>query len=427
MTTFFIVAAVLLLSVVALVGYPLIRGRESAAEDRTGEVVGLSRERLDELKRQKQGGEISESEYTERVSDLEAQLSDDLHAPGTGGTVPGRGGGRWVGIAAAVFIPMLSGLLYLTLGQPQALTSTSTPTPGARATAGGTAPGSMSASDIDDMVSGLAARLEQNPDDPEGWFMLGRSYMVLERYDDAAKAFSRLRALVGDVPDVLVREATALAMAGGGNLSGEPARLVHQALAEQPDHAQALWMAATHAYQTRNYETALKYYRRVRPLVDGEPRRQVDGMIADLAEKGYGEPIAEDAAPEEDATAAADAGASLQVNVALDSSLQADVDGGDTVFVFARAVNGPPMPLAVVRKTVADLPVTVTLDDSQAMTPQFKLSSFERVTVGARISASGEPIAQPGDLEGASPPLATDTPDTIEVNIDRVVPAGDGN
>lgn len=425
MATFFIVATVLLLIAVALVVYPLIRGRESAAEDRTGEIVGLSRERLDELKQQRQSGEISESEYTERVSDLEAQLSDDLHTPGAGGTGPVRSGGRWVGIAAAVFIPVLSGLLYLTLGQPQALTST--PTPGARDTAGGIAAGDMSASDIDDMVSGLAARLEQNPDDPEGWFMLGRSYMVLERYDDAANAFSRLRALVGNVPDVLVREATALAMAGGGDLSGEPARLVQRALAEQPDHAQALWMAATHAYQTRDYETALKYYRRVRPLVNGEPRRQVDRMLADLAEKGYGDPIAEGDAPAEETVAAVDAGASLQVDVALDPSLQADVDGRDTVFVFARAVNGPPMPLAVVRKTVADLPMTVTLDDSQAMTPQFKLSSFERVTVGARISASGEPVAQPGDLEGESPPLATDTPDTIEVTIDRVVPAGDGD
>lgn len=420
MAVFLIVAALLLATAVALVAYPLIRDRASRAEDPEGDVVRLSRERLDELKQQQHRGEISEAEYAERVKDLEAQLSDDLHAPSSGNTAPVRGGGRWVGVAAVVLIPVLSGLLYLALGQPQALTSTVTSAP-RNTNGGGVAAQDMSPSDIDDMVSGLAARLEQNPNDPEGWFMLGRSYMVLERYDDAVEAFRKLRGLVGDEPDILVREATAIALQSGGSLGGEPAKLIQRALDRRPDHPQALWLAATAAYQARNFETALEYYQRVRPMVSGEQRSQVDDMLRDLAQKGYGEPSAvEDPAPAAEP-------ASMTVNVDLAPAMRSKTEGDETVFVFARAVNGPPMPLAVVRKTVADLPVTVTLDDSQAMTPQFKLSSFERVTVGARISASGEPVAQPGDLEGESPPLATDTPDSVEVTIDRVVPAGDGN
>lgn len=415
MTTFFIAAAALLLMAVALVGYPLIRGRESRPEDPDGEVVGLGRERLAELKQRKRSGEISDEEYAEQVSDVEAQLSDDLHVRDVS-RVAGGSGGRWVGIAAVVFIPVLSGLLYLALGQPRALS------PDARSVASD-APADISPADIDAMVSQLAERLEENPDDAEGWFMLGRSYMMLNRYDEAADAFSRLRALVGDVPEVLVREATALAMTRGGSLTGEPTRLVQRVLEQQPDHPQALWMAATAAYQTGDYGTALEYYRRVEPMVEGEQLQQVRGMIEELALKGDDEQAAAETG--ETAGQPADAGAALQVNVALSPSLQGRAADGDTVFIFARAVDGPPMPLAVVRKTVADLPVTVTLDDSQAMTPQLKLSEFERVTVGARISGSGQPAARPGDLEGESAPLATGTSKTVEVTIDRVVPGGD--
>lgn len=413
MAAFLIVAAALLLTAVALVAYPLIRGRESPAEDQDGEVVGLSRERLEELKQRRGSGDISESEYAEQLSDLETQLADDLQTQGPAGATASRSGGRWMGITAAVFIPVLSGLLYLALGSPQALV------PGAGERAAAPAGDEMQSADMDAMLSRLATRLRDNPDDAEGWFMLGRSYMVLERYDEAAGAFERLRGLVGDEPDILVREATARAMASGGDLSGRPARLIQQALAEHPNHAQALWMAATHAYQSRDYDTALDYYRRVQPMLEGEPRQQVDGMIRELAVQGYGE------SGEQEPAGTADSGASLRVNVVLSPSMRADVDENDTVFVFARAVNGPPMPLAVVRKTVADLPMTVTLDDTQAMTPELRLSEFERVTVSARISRSGQPTAQPGDPEGESPPLPTDTSETVEITIDRVVPGND--
>lgn len=410
MTAFLIVAAVLLLTAVALVAYPLIRGRESPAEDQDGEVVGLSRERLEELKQKRHSGDITESEYAEQLSDLETQLADDLQTQGQAGAPPSRGSGRWMGIAAAVFIPVLSGLLYLALGQPQALT----PDPRSREIAAQ----DLSPSDINTMVSRLAERLRDNPDDAEGWFMLGRSYMVLNRYDEAAEAFERLRALVGDAPDILVREATARAMARGGDLSGEPARLVQHALAEQPNHAQALWMAATAAHQTGDHDTALEYYRRVEPQLEGEPLQQVRGMIQELT-ANRSETAAD--APDK---AADEAAASLRVNVSLAPALQANADDGDTVFIFARAVDGPAMPLAVVRKTVADLPLTVTLDDTQAMMPQLKLSEHARVTVAARISGSGDVAARPGDLEGESGPVATHTGEAVEVTIDRIVPEG---
>lgn len=412
MIGFFSAATALLLTVLALVAVPLLRARHRLDEDRQGDVVALGRERLEELRRRKESGDISDAEYEAQVGDLEAQLADDLQSQARTGATPGRRGGRWAGIAVVVFIPVLSGLLYLSLGTPQALR------PGATERAA--APDEITPENIDAMVSRLAQRLRENPDDAEGWFMLARSYMVLKRYQDAADAFRRLRGLVGDRPEVLVREATALAMAGGGDLSGEPRQLIQQALAEAPENPQALWMAATAAYQDGDHATALEYYRRVEPLLEGEPLKQVQGMIEQLTAENEAAAAAAPADPSQQAVAV------LRVSVSLDPSLQSQVAAGDSLFVFAKAVDGPAMPLAVVRKRAADLPLTVRLDDTQAMMPQLRISEYEQVTVGARISGSGSVAAAPGDLEGEAGPVATDGSEPLTVTIDRVVPPDGG-
>jgi len=424
MIGFFIVATLLLLAALALVVYPLLRGQDSGREDRRGDVIGLSRDRLEELKEKRQGGEISEAEYRDRVADLEAQLADDLHSQDSdqdsdqetaSSAAPGatRRGGQWLGFAVIAFVPVLAGLLYLTLGTPRALV-TDTRTPVSAGSEG------QHPTDVESMVAGLAERLDDNPDDEQGWFMLGRSYMQLNRYGEAAEAFARLRELVGDAPNVLINQASAVAMANGGSLAGQPRELIQLALEQQPDHPQALWMAATAAHQAADFDTALAYYRRAEPLLQGELKQQVQARIAELSGEEKSGRTA-DAAPAGDPATEAAATTSLQVSVDLDPALRERAGDGETVFIFARAVNGPPMPLAVVRKTVADLPVTVTLDETQAMMPQLTLANFDRVLVGARISNSGQPIAQPGDLEGESEPVPTDSPETIAVTIDRVV------
>jgi cytochrome c-type biogenesis protein CcmH len=415
---FFLAATLLLLASLALLVYPVLHGRERGAEDRRGDAVALGRERLEALKRGKAAGEIDDAEYDEQVRDLEAQLADDLHAQPSPGPAPGRPGGAWIGIAVVVFIPVLSGLLYLALGQPRALS------PAETIVSGGTGADGDQPLDVNAMVARLADRLKQNPDDAEGWFMLGRSYMVFNRYQEAADVFARVRRLGGNVPDVLVRQADAIAMTQGGSLAGEPVRLVQNALRQDPDHVQALWMAANGAYQSGDYPAALDYYRKVEPMLDGNSRQQVQGMIDELVRRGYDQAGAGASAPEAPMTPrpANGAGPSLKVHVALSPSLQDSASDQDTVYVFAKAVDGPPIPLAVVRKTVTELPLTVTLDDSQAMMPQLSLSRFEQVTVGARVSNSGRPTPQPGDLEGESPPVSSDTSQPVNVVIDRVVP-----
>ena len=140
------------------------------------------------------------------------------------------------------------------------------------------------------------------------------------------------------------------------------------------------------------------------------------GSGAASATRGAAEP-----APAADPVVA-DGAPGLTVNVILADRLAAGLDGSETLFVFARAAGGPPMPLAVARKRVSDLPLTVTLDDSMAMAPGMKLSNFDRVVVGARISASGTATAGSGDLQGFSQPVPVAGGATVNVAITEQVP-----
>ena len=120
--------------------------------------------------------------------------------------------------------------------------------------------------------------------------------------------------------------------------------------------------------------------------------------------------------------APAAAAAAIQVNVSLDPQLAAQAQPDDTVFIFARAAQGPRMPLAIVRKQVRDLPLSVSLDDSLAMSPAMVLSKFTEVTVGARISRSGNAMPQSGDLQGSKSPVVVGKDSNVEITIDSRVP-----
>jgi len=127
-------------------------------------------------------------------------------------------------------------------------------------------------------------------------------------------------------------------------------------------------------------------------------------------------------APEASSTTVADTNSGITVEVALAPELAERAAPDATVFVYAKAAAGPPMPLAVQRVTVADLPLTLTLDDSMAMMPAMRLSGFPEVVVGARVSASGQAMPQPGDIEGETGPIASSTATPVRVRIDSIRP-----
>jgi len=261
--------------------------------------------------------------------------------------------------------------------------------------------------------------------------MLGRSYLTLERYPEAAEAMRKANELQPDNPDLMVSYAQALALASGGDFTGQPAELVAKVLELQPDNPQGLFLAGVSSFQQGQLEQAVVHWRRVLTMQQpgSEDAKLLESYIGRattlLAEQGKAPPaeVAAPAGAAEPAAGEAASAASLTVQVSLAPELAEKVKPTDTVFVFAVAANGPRMPLAIQRLTVAELPTTVNLDDTMAMMPAMKLSNFPQVTVGARVSFSGQAIAQSGDLEGrVTPVTVADAADPIPVVISTPVP-----
>jgi len=292
-------------------------------------------------------------------------------------------------MAVALALPVAALLLYLAVGNPAALA------PGAAAGDGH----GIARDQIEGMVERLAARMKEKPEDAEGWAMLGRSYAVLDRYAEAAVAYAN--AVKRSEPDaqLLADYADALAMAQGRNLRGEPERLIAQALKVDPRNVKALLLAGTVAFQDKKFKDAIAYWERILKVVPP------DSDIADSARDSIADARALAGMPKAPPPAKPDAAAvaaTVSGTVRLSPGIAAKASPDDTVFIFARPAEGPRMPLAVMRKRVRDLPTAFTLDDSMAMTPAARLSNHAQVVVGARVSRSGSPAAQPGDFEGMS-------------------------
>jgi cytochrome c-type biogenesis protein CcmH len=267
------------------------------------------------------------------------------------------------------------------------------------------------------MVERLAQRLQNRPDDAEGWAMLGRSYRVLGRNAEAAEAFARAGKVVAADPRLLVDYAESLALIHDGNLQGKPAELIARALELDPGNPLALMLSGAVAFQREDYRGAIAQWEKVQGRLEpgSEEARAVGDSIAKARELAAVQPSPKPAAGK---VAAA---AKVAGTVRLADALAAKAAPTDTVFVFARAAGGPGAPLAVMRRQVKDLPLAFALDDSMAMSPDRKLSGAQEVVIGARISRSGNPRAQAGDLEGVSKPVKVGA-SGVAVVIDTAVP-----
>ncbi len=395
MITFWVVSAMLMAGALLFVVPPLLGGRVRLTGIADHQVANLTvlRDQLRELANEHESGEISEAQYRKARSELEQRVleeSDAQQAALAAGRPP------FALIAAVVLlVPAISIPLYLYFGSPEALNPAAL---AARAAAEGEGH-SLTKEQVEAMVEKLAARLRENPQDTEGWIMLARTYNALGRYEQAAEAFRTLTRLLPADAQLLADYADTLAMARGRQLSGEPESIIARALELDARNIKALALAGTAAFERGDYAGAIDYWQRIQGQVppDSPTARSVAGSIAEARNRMGGSAGTE--------TVAAAAGATVSGSVRLDDSIRGKVTPQDTVFVFARAVQGPRMPLAIVRKKVADLPFRFTLDDSMAMAPSARLSGFPQVVVGARVSRTGNAMPQPGDIEVFSPAL----------------------
>lgn len=401
MSWFVVIGGVLLLAIVAGLLVPLVRGTKTEDEGAVAlRALNLSilREQRADLDRDLAEGRLAQSAYDEARQELERRALDD--AAGSASAAVVQSGGRKVAMAAgiAVLFPAAVFALYAYLGTPEAVTGKPV------ASAGTAGEHALSPDQISAMVEKLALRLQENPNDGQGWLMLGRSYAVLGRYPESAAAFSRAMTLLPPDAQHYADFADIAAMAQGRSLSGEPERLVRKALEIDPSNIKALALAGTIAFDRQDYALAIREWRKVQALVpaDSPVFAGIQGSIVDAENRMA---IAGQQAAKVEAPVAA-AGAKVAGVVEIDPKLRAEVGPGDTLFVFARAVDGPKMPVAMMRKKVSDLPLQFSLDDSMSMTPQFKLSSVGKVIIGARVSRSGDALARAGDFEGLSQAVA---------------------
>jgi len=416
---FWILAIAMTALALAFVLPPLLR---PAAPATPADAVGSEdrARRKQALDAARKAGVLDESEYRRKLAALD----------GDGAARPGRA----LPIALAVALPALALIGYLTLGEPDGLDGElSARADGPRLSI----PGSEVASDatgdpanaptMDQAIAGLAQRMRETPDDLDGWMLLGRAYKSTENFSAAREALANALRLAPEEPEVMIEFAEATALASDTRrIGGESLLLLQRALTLDPENQRGLWLLGISSMQAGMPAEAVATWERLLPQLSGEAQTSLQRQI-DMARADAGLPPSPQAqapaavAADSGSDASADAPARLTVEVDIAPALREQIGAGDVLFVYARAPEGPRMPLAIHRLPASSLPARVVLDDSTSMMPELKLSNMPQVVVGARISRSGLATPQAGDLEGQSSVVSNRHRETLRVLIDRRV------
>lgn len=394
-------ALFLLIAAVAILLWPLLRRPGSPVPGREVSNLDIHRDQFSELERDLQSGTLDADRYQQARNELERRVLEEATAPAT--APPSAVRGKTVPIVIGVLVPVAATLLYLYLGSVQGLVAP--PHPAADLS-------SITADQFRDMTAKLATRMQQNPGDAEGWKMLGRAYRAMERYGEANEAYKKALELQPQDADLLADYAESLGLSGGRSLAGEPSRLLDRALKIDPHNTKVLTLLGSAAFERKDYKSAIGYWETVlkQPGVGGELAQALQKGVDEAKVRLTGKPAVAASSGEERVTGV----------VSLDESLKSKVRPDDTVFVFARAADGPRMPLAIVKIRVSDLPYKFSFDDTSAMMPEMKLSKFPEVVIGARVSRSGGATPMAGDLEGNSGKIKPGG-SVVRVTIDRAV------
>lgn len=411
--TAFLLAAVLMTAAALAFILPTLLGKQKTSDaqaPRDQVNLAVLRDQLRELDRDLASGTIDTSAYDSARRDLEERVAEDVkpgpqvHKPTSSGTV------QALAVGVAVIIAATG--LYAYVGKPAGLDAV-------QVAAAGDSGRESAPKDANAAIEQLAQLLKTQPENVEGWTMLARSLNAMNRYAEASRAYQYLTALVPKDAQLLTEYAGSVAMAQGASLQGEPEKILARALAAEPGNTKALSLSGSAAFERADYDAAIALWKRVLALAPA------DSEIVQVANDNIKEALAAVAAARQPTLAEAPA-ASLQRagpvaekstvpaapqatqvagTVELDPALRAEVNDTDTVFVFARASEGPRFPLAVLRRQVKDLPFSFVLDDTMSMMPDAKLSGFPSLVVSARISKSGNATPNAGDLEGSVSPV----------------------
>jgi cytochrome c-type biogenesis protein CcmH len=413
MTLFWIICASLLLIAILFVAIPLWRGTsKNNTVVRDAANLEILRDQITEMDADLKNGLLTPELHEQGKRELQARLLEEV---GDAQDVEVSNKPHPLKITAvvlAVLLPLASVGLYLKIGNPDAFK---------------VAHGALAMPRTQDELKSLEEMVAQDPNDPEALVVLARSYVDRGRYAEGAKLYENLVKIIPDEPILWADYADALAMTQG-SLRGEPTRLLERALELNPNHEKALALSGTAAMERGDFAVAIGHWEKLLKLLPPEDKDNTKaigealaqahqmlahtkgGKVAPALNRTSKPPVGAQAAGKERITGM----------VSLNAALKSKADPNDTLFVLARAAQGPKMPLAILRKQVKDLPLSFSLDDSMAMQPEMKMSNFNQVVVVARISKSGNAMPQPGDLQGISKPLGLGSTG-INIDIDQPV------
>ncbi|HAU14421.1 MAG: c-type cytochrome biogenesis protein CcmI [Pseudomonadales bacterium] len=403
---------------IVIVIVPLLTFRPK--QELSGDVINAAvfKDRLKELDQDLVDGRIVQSEYDQLKQELELTLLNDVSV-----SESKRGkihSGKWLAIPLLVLVPALAFFIYWTEGYRVEISEWFTTQERMARVMPMMMSGNFDAVEkegigVDDFIRALQRQLQSTPDDAQGWYLLGVSYLQLQMPQQSELAFSRALNLDPDNVDYVMGYTQATLAANGGAMTPEIRRTLEQVMRTQPDNPKPYMTMGMALFQSGDYASAIEVWQSYVARDQSDPRaRQLLQRSIEVARKEMNA---------EDSRSDSPAGPSIQVTVSVPEGLRSTFSSSDVLFVYAKAQNGPPMPLAVVRQPVSSWPVTVELSDANAMTPAMTLSRFEQVIVQARVSSTGNAIPQPGDWTAA--PVTVElqgAPQAVAVEIDTQMP-----
>lgn len=440
MTSFWVISGIFIVTALLFIVPTLIRNRDIQQANLEHDAVNITvyRDQLTELENDLRNDILTQEQYDKSKQELQQRMLQDIPDKEKHSISKTK---KAHNIAISIFIsltlPLAAVSLYLAVGETRGLLPQAQLASATKMNQGNNGENSQGHENFSAALESLISRLSTNPNDIEGWVMLGRTYSSMERYTEASNTYAKIVELVPDNPQILSEYARALAMKNQGTLAGKPTELLYQALKIDPQFPPALALAGHAEFEQEHYAQASAHWEKLLASIpsDAPMAKSIRDSIAEaklLASNGTGklpehtvaasEPVETNLQPvKNDTDAPSTTSTSVSGRVAIKPELASKAASSDTLFIYARAKSGPKMPLAILRLKVSDLPATFTLTDDMAMTPTMKMSSFPEVVIEARISKSGQAVPASGDLQGFSEPVKLGHND-IAIIIDRQIP-----
>lgn len=441
MTAFWIISGIFIVTALLFIIPTLLRNKDTQLKNLEHDAVNITvyRDQLVELDKDLENDILSQEQYDKSKQELQQRMLQDVTEHEE---VVIQKNKKIYNIALstviALMLPLGAVFLYLNIGDTRGLLPQEQLASATQMNRGGGGE-DLAGHDFSAALETLIARLSNNPEDIEGWVMLGRTYTAMERYTEASNTYAKLAELVPNNPQILSDYARVLGLKNQGTLAGKPTELLYEALRIDPEFPPALALAGHAEFEQEKYNEASAHWEKLLETIppDSPLAKSVKDSIAEakLLSSGGKEGASEksivmnESVTQTDIQPVNNTAVDTTETIALSVSGQVNIKpelvtkaaSNDTLFIYARASTGPKMPLAILRLKASDLPAAFTLTDDMAMMPTMKMSSFPEIVIEARISKSGQAVPSSGDLQGFSKPIKLGSND-VEIVIDKQIP-----